>query len=100
MFEEFELIEEDNDYVVVEKDQPGYKRQIMPEKPSILHDDYEKLLHKNKIVSTQLKKMVYSLEKAGVTGNNRDLWLAAANCVIKCMSDVIVEGEKLITENA
>lgn len=93
-FEGFEVVDEDNDYVVVDKDQPGYKRQIVTQ---TLHYDYEQLLHQHRTVSTQLKKMVYSLEKAGVGGNNRDLWLAAANCVIKCMADVIVEGEKLIT---
>jgi hypothetical protein len=94
-FEGFELVEEEQDYIVVDKDQPGYKRRI-PSPTSTLHPDYEKLLHQNKIVSAQLKKMVYSLEKSGLSGNNRDLWLAAANCVIKCMADVIVEGEKLM----
>lgn len=93
-FEGFELVE-DNDYVVVDKEQTECKEQIQP---PILHDDYVKLLRQNKIVSVQLKKTVHSLEKSGLSGNNRDLWLAAANCVIKCMADVIVEGEKLITE--
>jgi hypothetical protein len=97
MFEGFELVEEDSDYVVVNKEDKRTTLIIPSEKhPPRLHHDYEKLLHQNKIVSTQLKKMVHSLEQAGVTGNNRDLWLAAANCVIKCMSDVIVEGDKLI----
>ncbi len=96
MFEGFEIVEEDNDYVVVDKEQKRQTIVVPSEKRQTLHHDYEKLLHQNKIVSTQLKKMVYSLEQVGITGNNRDLWLAAANCVIKCMSDVIVEGEKLI----
>jgi hypothetical protein len=96
MFEGFEIVEEDNDYVVVDKEQKRETIVVPFEKKPAIHHDYEKLLHQNKIVSTQLKKMVYSLEQAGITGNNRDLWLAAANCVIKCMSDVIVEGEKLI----
>jgi hypothetical protein len=97
MFEGFELVEEEHDYIIVDKEHANRSSLIIPsEKRQTLHHDYEKLLHQNKIVSTQLKKMVYSLEQAGVTGNNRDLWLAAANCVIKCMSDVIVEGDKLI----
>lgn len=96
MFEGFELVEEEHDYIVVDKEQKMQTIVVPPGKKPVLHDDYEKLLHQNKVVSAGLKKMVYSLEKAGVTGNNRDLWLAAANCVIKCMSDVIIEGEKLI----
>jgi hypothetical protein len=96
MFEGFELVEEEHDYIVVDKEQKIQTIVVHSEKKPVLHHDYEQLLHQNKVVSTQLKKMVYSLEKAGVTGNNRDLWLAAANCVIKCMSDVIIEGEKLI----
>lgn len=95
MFEGFELVEDEQDYVVVDKEQSERNRQ-----PSIikLNSDYERLLYENNFVATKLKKMVYSLEKARVSGNNRDLWLAAANCVIKCMADVIIEGEKLITE--
>lgn len=95
MFEGFELVEDEQDYVIVDKEQSERNRQ-----PSIikLNSDYERLLHENNVAATKLKKMVYSLEKAGVSGNNRDLWLAAANCVIKCMLDVIIEGEKLITE--
>jgi hypothetical protein len=92
-FEGFELVEEEHDYIVVDKDQSGHKRHIQT---PILHADYEKLLHQHKIVSTQLNKMVYSLEKSGLSGNNRDLWLDAANSVIKCMADVILEGEKLV----
>ncbi len=95
MFEGFELVEEENDFIVVDKDQSGIARKPV-EKTVILHPNYEKLLYQNKIVSNQLIKMVHSLEVAGVSGNNRDLWLAAANCVIKCMADVIVEGEKMI----
>ena len=95
MFEGFELVEDEQDYVIVDKEQSERYRQ-----PSIikLNSDYEQLLNENNVAATKLKKMVYSLEKAGVSGNNRDLWLAAANCVIKCMLDVIIEGEKLITE--
>jgi len=102
-FEGFELVEEEHDYIVVDKDQPGRKQQtlvISSDPPTVLHYDYEQLLYKNRIVSTQLKKIVYSLEKEGVRGNNRDLWVAAANCVIKCMTDVIIEGEKLLTEKS
>ena len=101
MFEGFEIVEEENDYIVVDKDQPGYTRKtiVIPEKIVTLNYDYEKLLYQNKIVTNQLTKMVHSLEQAGVSGNNRDLWLAAAKCVIKCMADVIIEGEKLIKDS-
>lgn len=97
MFEGFELVEEEHDYVIVDKDQQG-KRPTIIVPSEKLHHEYEQLLHQNKIVSTQLKNMVYSLEKSKITGNNRELWISAAKCVIKCMSDVIIEGEKLITE--
>ena len=97
MYEGFELVEEDIDFIVVDKE-----KQVKPHtKPTkIIHHDYEKLLHRNKIMTTQLTNMVYALDNAGITGNNRELWLAAANCVIKCMSDVIIEGEKMLTTNA
>jgi len=94
--DEFEL---EHDYVVVDKQQvvrPKLAPPAAAEKLPILHHEYETLLYENKNVSNQLTKMVYSLEQAKVSGNNRDLWLAAANCVIKCMADVISEGEKLI----
>lgn len=98
MFEGFELVEEEQDYVVVDKEQSDRNRQTVVIPSIKLNSDYEKLLHQNSVVATKLRKMVYSFEKEGVSGNNLDLWLAAANCVIKCMDDVIVEGEKLITE--
>lgn len=98
MFEGFEIIEEEHDYIVVDNEHTNNRPTLVipSKKTPTIHKDYEMLLHKNKIITTQLRNMVYSLEKAGVTGNNRDLWLAAANCVIKCMADVIIEGEKLI----
>jgi hypothetical protein len=100
MFEDFELVEEDHDYIIVDKEHATRQTlAIHAEKRPTIHRDYELLLHQNKIISNQLTKMVYSLEKAGVTGNNRDLWVAAANCVIKCMADVIIEGEKLINDS-
>ena len=96
MFEGFEIVEEEHDFVIVNKEQQT-KRMIVVQK-SNLQNDFENLLHKNKIITTQLTNIVYSMEKAGITGNDRELWLAAANCVIKCMKDVIIEGEKLIKD--
>lgn len=94
MYEGFELVEEEViDFVVINKEKP-----VQP-KP-IIHHDYEKLLHRNKIMTTQLTNIVNELDKAGVAGNNRDLWLAAANCVIKCMVDVICEGEKMLKDKS
>jgi len=94
MYEGFELVEEEViDFVVINKEKP------MPSKP-IIHHDYEKLLHRNKIMTKQLTNIVNELDKAGVAGNNRDLWLAAANCVIKCMVDVICEGEKMLKDKS
>jgi hypothetical protein len=94
MYEGFELVEEEViDFVVINKEKPA---QLKP----IIHHDYEKLLHRNKIMTTQLTKIVNDLDKAGVAGNNRDLWLAAANCVIKCMVDVICEGEKMLKDKS
>jgi hypothetical protein len=101
MFEGFELVDEEHDYILVDKEQANIVRPALVNSSEKihLHKDYEMLLHQNKLIGCQLSRMVYSLEKAGVTGNNRDLWLAAANCVIKCMADVIIEGEKLIKNN-
>lgn len=101
MFEGFELVEEEHDYVVVDKESADRITLVIPsEKRPTLHEDYEKLIHQNKIINAQLTKLVYSLEKEGVTGNKRDLWLAAAKCIVKCMADVIIEGNKLITEKS
>lgn len=99
MYEGFELVEEDIDFVVIVKEKEKEKEK---EKPAdkVIHYDYEKLLHHNKIMTTQLTKMVYALDNAKITGNNRELWLAAANCVIKCMADVIIEGEKMLTDKS
>ncbi len=95
MYEGFELVEEEViDFVVINN-----KEKPAPPKP-IIHHDYEKLLHRNKIMTTQLTNIVNELDKAGVAGNNRDLWLAAANCVIKCMVDVICEGEKMLKDKS
>ena len=98
MYEGFELVEEEViDFVVINnKEKPV---TTTPPKP-IIHHDYEKLLHRNKIMTTQLTNIVNELDKAGVAGNNRDLWLAAANCVIKCMVDVICEGEKMLKDKS
>jgi hypothetical protein len=98
MFEGFELVEEEHDYVVVDKEQSRNTIVVSPQQKPIIHCDYVKLLHQNKIITSRLVKIVYALEKKGVTGNSRELWLAAANCVIKCMADVIDEGEKLLNE--
>jgi hypothetical protein len=81
--EGFEIIEEELDFVMVDKE-------------TKLSNEYKRLLSNNASVSNGLVKMVHSLQKAEISGNNRDLWLAAANCVIKCMADVILEGEKLL----
>jgi hypothetical protein len=100
MFEGFELVEEEHDYIVVDKEHAHRQTLVIhSQKQPTIHKDYEKLLYQNKIVTNQLTKMVHSLEKSGVSGNNRDLWLAAANCVIKCMADVIIEGEKMINDS-
>lgn len=94
MYEGFELVEEEViDFVVINKEKPAQPKPI-------IHNDYEKLLHRNKIMTTQLTNIVNELDKAGIRGNNRDLWLAAANCVIKCMSDVICEGEKMLKDKS
>jgi len=82
--EGFEIVEEELDFVVVDKEIK-------------LGLEYKRLLNSNAAVSQDLTKMVHSLQKANISGNNRDLWLAAANCVVKCMADVITEGEKLLT---
>lgn len=91
--------EDEDDYVVVDKEHT-YVRPKQRETLPILYHDYELLLHEHKIVSGELSNLVCAFQRAGITGNNRDLWLAAANCVITCMKDVIAEGEKLITEKS
>jgi hypothetical protein len=97
MFAGFDIYEEDPEYVIVDKEQNGHHNRHTVVLPSIkLNNEYEKLLHQNKIIATQLEKMVYSLEKAGVSGHKRNLWLDAANCLIKCMADLIEKGDELI----
>jgi hypothetical protein len=98
MYKGFEIVEEEIDFVIVEKDQqPIVRVPISTKKEVDVKDpDYKKILNCNKIATAKLTKIINKLETEGLSGHKRELWIAAANCVIKCMSDVIEEGEKML----